>query len=132
MAGAPDKGMTQYMNHSIDLMEGLARDSGNRINLNRRGYLFASAEDRAGRVADRDGEARPKGHGAGPVRVHDSAADTYVPSPQSGFDFPLTGADIITDASLIRSHFPYLAAPRPRSSPTPAARAGSAPSNSAC
>src|SRR5207253_2468578 len=29
--------------------------------------------------------------------------------PERGFDFPLTGADVITDTSLIRRHFPYLA-----------------------
>ena len=34
---------------------------------------------------------------------------SYAPSPERGFDFPLTGADVITDASLIRRHFPYLA-----------------------
>ena len=33
----------------------------------------------------------------------------YLPSPERGFDFPLTGADLITDRNLIRRHFPYLA-----------------------
>jgi hypothetical protein len=36
--------MTAFMNRSIDLMEGLARATDNRINLNRRGYVFATAE----------------------------------------------------------------------------------------
>src|SRR5690606_25252488 len=48
-------------------------------------------------------------HGAGPVRMHDGAGDSYVPAAETGFDSPLTGADIITDAGLIRRHFPYLA-----------------------
>ena len=33
----------------------------------------------------------------------------YTPSPERGFDFALAGADVITDRSLIRRHFPYLA-----------------------
>src|SRR5205814_6213007 len=42
-------------------------------------------------------------------RIHDTASSPYVPSPERGFDFPLAGADLITDESLIRRHFPYLA-----------------------
>src|SRR5882757_6702839 len=40
----PDRAMTAFMNRSIDLMEGIARASNNRINLNRRGYVFATAD----------------------------------------------------------------------------------------
>lgn len=103
----PDPSMTAFMNHSIDLMEGIARATGNRINMNRRGYLFVSAD--AGKAAWlHDMAQRAAMHGAGPVRVHDGGSDTYVPAPTNGFDTPLTGADIITDAGLIRRHFPGL------------------------
>ena len=103
----PDGAMTKFMDHSIDLIEGLARTSGNRFNLNRRGYVFASAEpDKAAWLHAMATLAET--HGAGPVRLHDTSTDTYERSPERGFDFPLTGADIITDASLIRQHFPYL------------------------
>ncbi len=105
----PDGAMTAFMNHSIDLIEGLARDTDNRFSLNRRGYVFASAEP--GKSAWlRDMAMLAEKNGAGPVRVHDTSLDSYVPSPEGGFDFPLTGADIITDAGLIRRHFPYLSA----------------------
>src|SRR5215475_15923491 len=40
----PDRAMTAFMNRSIDLMEEFARTTDNRINMNRRGYLFATAE----------------------------------------------------------------------------------------
>src|SRR5258705_4033868 len=40
----PDWAMTAFMNRSIDLIEGIARASDNRINLNRRGYVFATAD----------------------------------------------------------------------------------------
>src|SRR4030065_371470 len=40
----PGDAMVRLMNRSIDLLDGWARESGNRFNLNRRGYLFATAE----------------------------------------------------------------------------------------
>lgn len=105
----PDPAMTAYMNRSIDLMEEIASATGNRISMNRRGYLFATAE--AGKVAWlHDMALRAEAHGAGPVRVHETVSSGYLPSPERGFGFPLTGADLITDRDLIRQHFPYLAA----------------------
>jgi glycine/D-amino acid oxidase-like deaminating enzyme len=103
----PDRAMTAYMNRSIDLMERIARSTGNRINMNRRGYLFATAD--AGKVDWlHDTASQAEVHGAGPVRVHGTASSTYLPSPEHGFDVHLTGADLITDQRLIRQHFPYL------------------------
>src|SRR3954467_13399791 len=40
----PDWAMTAFMDRSIDLIEEIARAPHNRINLNRRGYLFATAD----------------------------------------------------------------------------------------
>lgn len=106
----PDGAMTQFMNRSIDLLEDLARSSGNDFNMNRRGYVFASAD--ASKVAwlieMAENAAR---HGGGSVRVHaDAAMSTYDPAPEAAFDASLTGADIITDPALIRRHYPYLSA----------------------
>src|SRR4051794_39695050 len=39
----PDRAMTAFMNRSIDLIKEIARATRNRINLNRRGYVFATA-----------------------------------------------------------------------------------------
>jgi glycine/D-amino acid oxidase-like deaminating enzyme len=104
----PDRAMTQLMNRSLDLMEGIARATGNRINLNRRGYLYATAD--AGKVAWlHDMAQMAEAAGSGPVRVHDSASSPYVPSPERGFGTPLTGADLVTDRGLIRRLFPFLA-----------------------
>jgi glycine/D-amino acid oxidase-like deaminating enzyme len=103
----PDASMTAFMNRSIDLIEGIARDTGNRINLNRRGYLFATAE--AGKIVWLHHMAKlAESHGAGPVRVHDTGRDTYESSPERGFDSSCTGVDIITNVGLIRRHFPFL------------------------
>jgi len=104
----PDAAMTAFMNRSIDLMEGIARAGGNRINMNRRGYLFASADAKKTDWLIEMARTAEK-HGGGPVRVHDGALTTYDPEPDATFDAPLDGADIITDRATIARHFPYLA-----------------------
>jgi glycine/D-amino acid oxidase-like deaminating enzyme len=104
----PHWAMTAFMNRSIDLIEEIARATGNRINLNRRGYVFATAD--AGKIPFLQTMAKTaETHGAGPARFHEHASSAYTPSPERGFDFALTGADVVTDTSLIRRHFPYLA-----------------------
>jgi glycine/D-amino acid oxidase-like deaminating enzyme len=104
----PDCAMTAFMNRSIDLIEAIARATGNRINLNRRGYAFATADP--GKISFLKTMAMTaEARGGGPARIHDAASSRYTPSPEHGFDFPLDGADVITDAGLIRRHFPYLA-----------------------
>ena len=52
----PDRAMTAFMDRSIALIEEIARATDNRINLNRRGYVFATADSRQDRL--------PAGHGA--------------------------------------------------------------------
>jgi glycine/D-amino acid oxidase-like deaminating enzyme len=104
----PDAAMTAFMNRSIDLLEEIARATDNRINLNRRGYVFATAD--AGKIAFlREMAQMAEKRGGGKARFHDAPSSVYTPSPERGFAFALTGADVITDASLIRKHFPYLA-----------------------
>jgi glycine/D-amino acid oxidase-like deaminating enzyme len=105
---APDRAMTAFMNRSIDLMEGIADATGNRISLNRRGYLYATAD--AGKIAWlHDMASTAEAAGSGPVRVHDTVSSPYVPSRERGYDMPLTGADLVTDRALIRQRFPFLA-----------------------
>jgi glycine/D-amino acid oxidase-like deaminating enzyme len=104
----PDRAMTAFMDRSIDLIEEIARATDNRINLNRRGYVFATAD--ANQVDFLQSMAHSaEMRGGGPARLHATASGAYTPSPERGFDFALTGADVITDKSLIRRHFPYLA-----------------------
>jgi glycine/D-amino acid oxidase-like deaminating enzyme len=103
----PDRAMTAFMNRSIDLIEGIARTTDNRINLNRRGYLFATAD--VGKIPFLQTMATmAESRGGGPARLHETPSSAYTPSPERGFDFALTGADIITDVNLIGRHFPYL------------------------
>jgi glycine/D-amino acid oxidase-like deaminating enzyme len=104
----PGDAMVRLMNRSIDLLEELARDSGNAFRMNRRGYLFATADpDRVPAFIAAAEEAA--GLGAGPARVHATASSDYVPAPAEGFEDQPVGADVITDPALIRRHFGYLA-----------------------
>jgi glycine/D-amino acid oxidase-like deaminating enzyme len=104
----PGDAMVAVMNRSIDLLEELARESGNAFRMNRRGYLFATADP--GRAAEFVTAAEEAAAlGAGPARVHRSAASDYEPAAPEGFESPIRGADVITDPGLIRRHFPYLA-----------------------
>jgi len=103
----PGDAMVRLMNRSIDLLEELARASGNVFRMNRRGYLFATADaSRVPMFIERAREAEALG--GGPARVHSSAGSDYRPAPADGFEDQPTGTDVITEPSLIRRHFPYL------------------------
>src|SRR5438132_180104 len=99
----PGDDMVALMNRSIDLLEDLARESGNVFRMNRRGYLFATADpDRVPGFLRAAREAAALG--AGPLRLHDHPASEYRPAPVDGFEEQPIGTDVITDRSLIRRH----------------------------
>lgn len=103
----PDPEMLALMNRSIDLMEALAEESGNVFRMNRRGYLYVTADE------DKIGEMRSASDlisslGAGPIRIHSSESSDYQPSHPEGFLHAPTGADLLLGNDLIRKHFPYL------------------------
>ncbi|MGA2264190.1 MAG: FAD-dependent oxidoreductase [Acidobacteriota bacterium] len=105
----PGNAMVSLMNRSIDIIESLAGESGNRFNLNRRGYLFVTA-DPARIPTFQHAAEEAAALGSGPVRYHNgqSGEPDYVPAPARGFEHQPTGSDLITDRTLIREHFPYL------------------------
>ena len=105
----PGDAMVRLMNRSIDIMEELAQESGNRFRLNRRGYLFATAGPARVQTFARVAE-EAAGLGAGPVRYHRGHAGDgpYRPAPAQGFEGQPIGSDLITDQTLIHRHFPYL------------------------
>ena len=51
---------------------------------------------------------KAEARGGGPARMHETAVEPYAPSPERGF-IRADRRGLITDASLIRRHFPYLA-----------------------
>ncbi len=105
----PDDAMVRLMDRSIDLLEALAESCDNRLLMNRRGYLYATA-DAARAEAMRDEAQLAERYGAGELRIHSGRITDpeYLLSPASGWrDQPL-GADFIVDDHLIRQAFPYL------------------------
>src|SRR4249920_1319867 len=100
----PGADMVALMNRSIDLLEELARESGNAFRMNRRGYLFATADPAQVPVfVDRAREAEARG--VGPGRIHRGGSSDYRPAPADGFENQPTGVDVITDPALARRHF---------------------------
>ena len=105
----PGDAMVRFMNRSIDLLEDLARESGNCFNLNRRGYLFATANPEKVKQFQQVAEEEAQ-LGAGPVRYHPKAHNSsYQPASSLNFMDQIDGADLITDQRLIKRNFPYLA-----------------------
>jgi glycine/D-amino acid oxidase-like deaminating enzyme len=128
----PGDAMVAFMNRSIDLLEEIARATDNRIQLNRRGYLYATADpDRVPLLRQAAEEAAMLG--AGPLRVFGTkgegrrtkdeqaqmadrssfvfgrSSSDYIPAPAHGFENQPDGADLLLDPALIRAHFPYVA-----------------------
>ena len=103
----PNAEMLTLMNRSIDLMEGLADESGNVFRMNRRGYLYVTANESG--IGDLETiSAQVSSLGAGPMRIHSSAALYYQPSPPEGFHDLPSGADLLIGNDLIREYFPYI------------------------
>jgi glycine/D-amino acid oxidase-like deaminating enzyme len=105
----PGDAMVCLMNRSIDLLEGLAHETGDAFHLNRRGYLFVTGDP--ARISDFERAAEePCALGAGELRIHkgETGDPEYVPAPAQGFEGMPTGADLILDPILILEHFPFL------------------------
>ncbi len=105
----PDDAMIRLMNRSIDLLDELADESGNRFLLNRRGYVYATAVSSHIPILKQralQGEAQ----GAGPSRFHTGAPDDpiYQPAAEEAYKNQPDGCDLLLDQALIRHHFPYL------------------------
>jgi glycine/D-amino acid oxidase-like deaminating enzyme len=103
----PDPAMLALINRSTDLMEDLANESGNVFRMNRRGYLYVTAEEtKVPALTERS--KRISKLGAGPLRIHTPESSSYQPAHPEGFAGEPTGADLLLGSALIRKHFPSL------------------------
>lgn len=102
----PGNDMVRFMNRSIDLLEELAQASDNRFLMNRRGYVFLTAEET--RAQQMKEAARETSHlGAGPLRLHPGSMP-YEPAPAEGYQGQPDGADLLLDPDLIQKHYPFV------------------------
>lgn len=98
----PGDEMVRMMNRSIDLLDELARESGNIFELNRRGYVYLSADlDEAARL--RKSAREISALGGGPLREHVDL--THYQAEES---FNAHGADYLDDPELVLRLFPQL------------------------
>jgi glycine/D-amino acid oxidase-like deaminating enzyme len=93
----PSRSMVGLMNRSIDLLEEMRWESDNAFGLNRRGYLYVTA-DRANLRAITEQAGQTSSFGAGAVRSH-PGRHPYGPADD--------GVDILSPAELA-AHFPYV------------------------
>ena len=105
----PDTAMVRFMNHSIDLLEELAYESDDYFHMNRRGYVFLTADQDHVPVMERSALEISQ-LGAGLLRYHYGRSDDppYPPFIPHGFDPQLTGADLVLDTALIGKHYPFI------------------------
>jgi len=99
--------MVRFMNHSIDLLEELADESDNYFGLNRRGYVFLTADPERVETYREAAEAIST-LGAGPLRIHEPGSSTYQPAPAEGYRNQPTGADLLLGSELIRAQYPFV------------------------
>ena len=104
----PGDTMVRFVNRSIDLLEELAQQTDNRFQMNRRGYVFLTADDRQIPVM-KENAAEISVLGTGPIREHPGPTP-YIPSPSEGFENLPTGADLLLSPDLVRKQFPFVAA----------------------
>ena len=103
----PDATMLRYMTRSIDILEEIAEESGNGFRMNRRGYVFVTA-DEEGVDRLRATAREVSAFGMGDLREQSAKAAEYAPAPLEGFRGQPTGADLLPGEAA-RRVFPGLA-----------------------
>lgn len=103
----PDSTMLRYMTRSIDILEEIADESANAYRLNRRGYVFVTADDE-GVERLRTTARQVAGFGMGELREHTGKAADYHRAPAEGYTGQPIGADLLP-GDAARSAFPGLA-----------------------
>ncbi|MES0101089.1 FAD-dependent oxidoreductase [Mesorhizobium sp. M0019] len=106
----PHPVMTAFTNDSIRLLEEIARETGNRINMTRRGYaLVTRRNDPSDLIADLyQGYAdESETH----IRIHKGNGPhvTYKPAVSAAWEDAPKGVDVLCDQTLIRQTFPAFA-----------------------
>ncbi|ASJ75350.1 NAD(P)/FAD-dependent oxidoreductase [Granulosicoccus antarcticus] len=105
----PHPSMVSFTNRSIDLLEDIARETDNRINMNRRGYALATRESNIDELLQQlhDGlgdEAESL------LRFHDdSQASSYERPLKADWQGVREGVDILRNPDLIKTTFPSYA-----------------------
>jgi glycine/D-amino acid oxidase-like deaminating enzyme len=105
----PGDTMVRFMNRSIDLLEELSAESGNRFVMNRNGYAYLTADPARATELER-GAREVAALGAGELRIHRGRpGDPPYPEERCEQLAPgLAGADLVLDRERILRRFPFL------------------------
>ena len=101
----PHPVMTDLTDHSIDLMEQIARDSGDRLKMSRRGYVLATRSDDIGGLI----EQLYVGYGTAAdrlIRLHEAGGAKGYRAESAGWESAPDGVDVVRDVATIRRAFP--------------------------
>ena len=99
----PGTAMVDLMERSIDLLEDLAQATGNSFHMNRRGYIYLSANPAS--VPQIKQEAVEISRlGAGHLRI----GEPYLPAPAYGYLDQLGGADLLLNPDQILAAYPFI------------------------
>lgn len=103
----PNPMMRAFTDRSIDLMEEIARESDNVLQMTRRGYVLATRQtDIDDHLMELD--AGYKGSAENQIRMHDTASGSqYQPATSETWQDAPNGVDVICNKSLIQKIFPY-------------------------
>jgi glycine/D-amino acid oxidase-like deaminating enzyme len=103
----PHPVMTAFTDHSIGLMEDIARKTTNRLHMTRRGYLLCTRQANPVALISQlyvgYGTAAERA-----VRIHDGKGQATYEPPATDWELAPSGVDVLRDNSLIRMHFPEL------------------------
>lgn len=105
----PHPVMTAFTDHATDLLEEIARKSGNRINMTRRGYALVTRRETPDDLISELHRGYEDVAGDR-IRFHKpGSAATYQPPLSADWEAAPDGVDVLMNSSLIHQHFPSLA-----------------------
>src|SRR5258708_14440087 len=100
--------MREFTDHSIGLMEDIARQTDNRIHMTPPGYLLSTPNTTPDQLVGQ----LYSGYGASAetsIRIHDGKrAGSYQPPLSADWQSAPGGVDVLLDRDLIQHHYPYL------------------------
>ncbi|KZK84520.1 D-amino acid dehydrogenase small subunit [Pseudovibrio sp. Ad13] len=102
----PHPSMVDFTNHSIDLMEKIARDSNNRLHMNRRGYALATRRTQVDDLVEQVRYGYDNKHDD-LIRFHGSSDSvSYKFAEKPDWESAPDGVDVMQNQDLIRRAFP--------------------------
>ncbi|MCP4332418.1 MAG: FAD-binding oxidoreductase [Gammaproteobacteria bacterium] len=102
----PHPTMVDFTNHSTELMEQIARDSDNRLQMSRRGYALATRADDIDALVEQLYSGYPM-NADSMIRVHDEITPgSYLPPLSADWKSAPDGVDVLRNRQLIHRTFP--------------------------